>query len=200
LQGAAGVAARILGLPGAPAPNTSEDSTVDPSFAVLHGLYWLCANLAADEPLCLIVDDAHWMDGPSRRYLSFLLTRLDELQVALVLATRPCEPGSDAELLAALATDPAADLMQLPPLTGAAIAELVTSDLGSAPDPWNNDYFDDTYWHNGVRQQYQGYTTDVFFNEAKRFIVESHEAKKPFFVYLPLAAAQFRSEAIEEKS
>ena len=135
LQGAAGVAARILGLPGAPAPNTSEDFTVDPSFAVLHGLYWLCANLAADEPLCLIVDDAHWMDGPSRRYLSFLLTRLDELQVALVLATRPCEPGSDAELLAALATDPAADLMQLPPLTGAAIAELVTSDLGSAPDP-----------------------------------------------------------------
>ena len=135
LQGAAGVAARILGLPGAPAPDASEDSTVDPSFAVLHGLYWLCANLAADEPLCLIVDDAHWMDGPSRRYLSFLLTRLDELQVALVLATRPFEPGSDAELLAALTADPAADLIQLPPLTGAAIAELVTADLGSAPDP-----------------------------------------------------------------
>ena len=135
LQGAAGVAARILGLPGAPAPDASEDSTVDPTFAVLHGLYWLCANLAADEPLCLIVDDAHWMDGPSRRYLSFLLTRLDELQVALVLATRPYEPGSDAELLAALTADPAADLIQLPPLTGAAIAELVNSDLGSAPDP-----------------------------------------------------------------
>ena len=135
MQGAAGVAARILGLPGAPAPDASEDSTVDPTFAVLHGLYWLCANLAADEPLCLIVDDAHWMDGPSRRYLSFLLTRLDELQVALVLASRPFEPGSDAELLAALTADPAADLIQLPPLTGAAIAELVTSDLGSAPDP-----------------------------------------------------------------
>ena len=101
LQGPAGVAARILGFPGAPAVQAFEDSTVDPSFAVLHGLYWLCASLAADEPLCLIVDDAHWMDGPSRRYLSFLLTRLDELQVVLVLATRPCEPGSDAGLLAA---------------------------------------------------------------------------------------------------
>ena len=43
--------------------------------------------------LCLIVDDAHWMDGPSPSLLSFLLTRLDELQVALVLATRPSEPG-----------------------------------------------------------------------------------------------------------
>ena len=27
-----------------------------------HGLYWLCANLAAERPLALIVDDAHWAD------------------------------------------------------------------------------------------------------------------------------------------
>ena len=36
---------------------------VDPSFAILHGLYWLCANLAAATPLCLVVDDAHWADA-----------------------------------------------------------------------------------------------------------------------------------------
>ena len=34
-----------------------------------------------------------------------------------------------------LTADPAADLIQLPPLTGTAIAQLVTTDLGSAPDP-----------------------------------------------------------------
>ena len=75
-------------------------SAVDPSFAILHGLYWLCANLAAAGPLCLVVDDAHWADAPSLRYLAFLLTRLEELDVALVLATRPRDAGTDAELLA----------------------------------------------------------------------------------------------------
>lgn len=64
-----------------------------------------------------------------------------------------------------------------------------SSHIGSAPDPWNNDYFDDIYWHNGLRKPYEGYTTDVFFHEAERFIAESDEAGKPFFVYIPLAAA-----------
>src|SRR5205814_10495099 len=47
LQAAAGVAAGLLGLPGAPPASGPLSSSVDPSFAILHGLYWLCANLAA---------------------------------------------------------------------------------------------------------------------------------------------------------
>ncbi|TML85403.1 MAG: hypothetical protein E6G09_05800 [Actinobacteria bacterium] len=135
LQSAAGVAAGILGLPGAPAVDGTHSSGVDPSFAILHGLYWLCANLAAVGPLCVVVDDAHWADAPSLRYLAFLLTRLEELDVALVLATRPCEAGTDAELLANVATDPSADVIRLPPLTRTAVAQLVGSSLGGAPDP-----------------------------------------------------------------
>src|SRR5207244_6066820 len=65
----------------------------------------------------------------------FLLTRLEELDVALVLATRPCEAGTDAELLANVATDPSADVIRLPPLTRTAVAQLVGSSLGGAPDP-----------------------------------------------------------------
>ena len=99
-------------------------SGIDPSFAVLHGLYWLCANLAAARPLCLVVDDAHWADAPSLRYLAFLLTRLEELDVALIVATRACEAGTDAELLTTLTTDPSADVIRLRPLTRAAVAEL----------------------------------------------------------------------------
>ena len=45
-----------------------------------------------------------------------------------------------------------------------------------------NDYFDDTYWHNGVEQKYEGYCTDVFFSEALDFIEESKD--KPFFCYI----------------
>ena len=135
LQGAAGVAAGLLGLPGAPAADGPPSSGVDPSFAILHGLYWLCANLAAGGPLCLVVDDAHWADAPSLRYLAFLLTRLEELDVALLLATRPREAGTDAELLATVTTDPSAEVIRLSPLTGAAVAQLVESRLGMFPDP-----------------------------------------------------------------
>lgn len=54
--------------------------------------------------------------------------------------------------------------------------------IGQGPDYWLNDYFDDTYYHNGVEQQYEGYCTDVFFSEAMDFITENKD--KPFFCYI----------------
>jgi DNA-binding CsgD family transcriptional regulator len=135
LEGAVGVAAGLLGLPGAPPAAPPPASGVNPSFAVLHGLYWLCANLAAAGPLCVVVDDAHWADAASLRYLAFLLTRLEELDASLVVATRPPEEGTDAELLATVTTDPSADVIRLVPLTSAAVAQLVESRLAGVPDP-----------------------------------------------------------------
>jgi DNA-binding CsgD family transcriptional regulator len=135
LQAAAGVAAGLLGLPGAPATEGPPSSGIDPSFAILHGLYWLCANLAGAHPLCVVVDDAHWADAPSLRYLAFLVTRIEELDAALVVATHPREAGTDAELLATLTTDPSADVIRLPPLTSSAVAQILEEGLGGVPDP-----------------------------------------------------------------
>tara|TARA_R110002049_G_scaffold285698_4_gene466984 strand:- start:109800 stop:111506 length:1707 start_codon:yes stop_codon:yes gene_type:complete len=56
--------------------------------------------------------------------------------------------------------------------------------IGTTGDVWGNDYFDDTYHHNGLPKQYSGYCTDVFFQEAARFIRESREQEAPFFCYL----------------
>lgn len=56
--------------------------------------------------------------------------------------------------------------------------------VGQTPDYWDNSYFDDTYWHNGVPTKYQGYCTDVFFQEATRFIGESIDKGEPFFAYI----------------
>ena len=63
-----------------------------------------------------------------------------------------------------------------------------SSHIGSAPDFWDNDYFDDTYWHNGRRRPLAGYTTDVFFREAMRWMREQALSGKRFLCYLPTAA------------
>lgn len=58
--------------------------------------------------------------------------------------------------------------------------------IGQGPDYWGNDYFDDTYWHNGELATYKGYCTDVFFAEAMKFIEQNKD--RPFFCYLALNA------------
>ncbi|MCM8532730.1 MAG: arylsulfatase [Lentisphaeraceae bacterium] len=55
---------------------------------------------------------------------------------------------------------------------------------GQTPDLWDNAYFGGMYFHNGEPKPYKGYCSDVFFDEAKRFIGESISAKKPFFAYI----------------
>jgi len=63
-----------------------------------------------------------------------------------------------------------------------------SSHIPSAPDHWNNDYFDDVYRHNGSLQKYEGYCTDVFFREAMNWIGRA-EKQQPFFAYIALNAA-----------
>ena len=54
--------------------------------------------------------------------------------------------------------------------------------VGMAADAWGNDYFDDVYQRNNKGEQFNGYCTDVFFDEAIRFIQANRN--QPFFVYL----------------
>jgi DNA-binding CsgD family transcriptional regulator len=57
-------------------------------FALRHSLFWLLANVAADGPLLLVVDDAQWADRISLRFLSYAVERIDDLPILLVLAGR----------------------------------------------------------------------------------------------------------------
>jgi arylsulfatase A-like enzyme len=54
--------------------------------------------------------------------------------------------------------------------------------VGQGPDYWGNDYFDDTYLHNGEFKKFSGYCTDIWFDGAMRFIEANKE--RPFFCYL----------------
>jgi DNA-binding CsgD family transcriptional regulator len=137
LQGAAGLAAAALGL-GSAAAEEALELAASPSFPVLHGLYWLCANLAARRPLLLVVDDLQWADLPSLRFLAFLMPRLEELPVALLGGVRtgeldPAEPAG--MLLATLATDPATEAVRPAPLTADGVAALIGRRLRSDVDP-----------------------------------------------------------------
>ena len=76
--------------------------------------------------------------------------------------------------------------------------------VGQGPDYWGNDYFDDTYWRNGKPEAQTGYCTDVWFNDALKFIERNR--KKPFFAYIstnaphgPYLVAEKYSDPYKEK-
>ena len=50
----------------------------------------------------------------------------------------------------------------------------------------DSSYFDPVLWHNGVQEQYQGYCSDIFTEEAIKFVGNEHE--QPFFCYLSFNA------------
>jgi hypothetical protein len=81
------------------------------------------------------IDDVHWADQASLRFLNYLGGRLEELPIAVVAAARPAESHERSPLLAALTADPSAEVLVLAPLSERAVAELVRLGLGAAVDP-----------------------------------------------------------------
>jgi DNA-binding CsgD family transcriptional regulator len=94
------------------------------AYGRLHGLYWLCANLTADGPLLVCVDDAQWSDEQSMAFLGFLARRLEALPLALVVGTRP-RAEQTSPVLRALVTDATAEVLRPAPLSGAAVTRWV---------------------------------------------------------------------------
>jgi DNA-binding SARP family transcriptional activator len=112
----------------------SAGHSADISFPLLHGLFLLTANLA-ESPLMLVIDDLHWSDGPSLRFLAYLMPRLEGLPLLVVVALRPEEPAVDRDLLGQVTTDPQARMLRPAPLSAAAAAQLVrTVVAGRAED------------------------------------------------------------------
>jgi tetratricopeptide (TPR) repeat protein len=111
------------------------EADAEPSFSALHGLYWLTINLADAQPLLVAVDDAHWADVASLRWLIYLARRLAGVPLALVLATRPAEPGPVQALLDELLVIPEIAVLQPGGLSEQAITILARQLLAAEPDP-----------------------------------------------------------------
>ena len=93
----------------------------------LHGLYWLSANLSADTPLLLALDDLQWADASSLHFVAYLAARLDGLAVAVLAATRT---GADAALLDRIE----AEVVRPRPLSPAGVEALAHHVFGRVPN------------------------------------------------------------------
>ena len=112
--------ARAVVDPGHAAPGAADAT----GFAVLHALHWVVLRVAERAPTVVLVDDAHWADEPSLRLLTYLVGRISDEPIAIVIAARAGEPGPGG-LLAPLAADPALRILSPSPLGPSAVGTLV---------------------------------------------------------------------------
>ncbi|MGZ8632817.1 MAG: hypothetical protein ACXWZZ_03045 [Solirubrobacteraceae bacterium] len=82
--------------------------------------------------MLVAVDDAHWADEPSLRWLDYMSRRLDGLRAAVVLATRPAT-GSGDPIVARLGGEPHT-VLPLRALSITATAELLRHRFAAVPD------------------------------------------------------------------
>jgi tetratricopeptide (TPR) repeat protein len=122
LAGAARHAAPALGL-------ACAEPDEGGMFAAVHGLYWLLGNLAARGPLVLGLDDVQWADEATARWLEYIVPRLPELSVLLLLTVRDGELAARDTVARALSAS--ADIERVRPdvLSKSAVANLLAHAL-----------------------------------------------------------------------
>jgi len=103
-------------------------------FAALHALSWRVAELAASVPHLVVVDDAHWADPASLRFLAYLGARLEGAPIALVIGARPRGAAGAPDPLDLIAAGPRARLLRPAPLSAAAAGRLLGRVFGDEPD------------------------------------------------------------------
>jgi DNA-binding CsgD family transcriptional regulator len=128
LGGPSAIAGHLLGVEHPNAPAYAADAA-----AIHHGFYWLAVAMAEEAPLALIIDDLHWADLESWRWLLFMARRLESAPIAIVAATRPRQPGQE-QLLAGLAATKSVSFRRLSLLSRGATDALVRR-LASAGAP-----------------------------------------------------------------
>ena len=129
-EGAAAPARAVLG-----AFDDDDATAGDASFAALHGLFWMALNLANRRPLLLAIDDLHWADRPSLRFLTYLVRRLDGVPILMAATLRSGEPGVDPRLIGELVHDPAEASLRPAPLSVEAVAAVLAEQLDAPVDP-----------------------------------------------------------------
>ena len=143
----------------------------DSAFSMLHGLYWLLNNIARHEPVALCVDDLHWSDAESLRFLGYLAQRLDGLP--LVVLASACTRENVTADLARLFAGPETKVLRLEPLSIQATSALCEIRLGTQVAP---DFATACHGATGGNP----FFLETLLREAKdlRFLTETREASR----------------------
>jgi DNA-binding CsgD family transcriptional regulator len=112
-----------------PGPDEIGDLTVS------HGLFAAMAGAAETRPTLLAIDDLHWADVASLEFVLYVLHRLDELPVSLVMTRRPDPAGDASEALDRISSHPRVQIESLVPLGLGAVEELAREALGERAEP-----------------------------------------------------------------
>ena len=117
----------------------AREDLLDPGDAgdltMSHGLFAVMAGVAETRPTLLAIDDLHWCDVASLEFVLYVLHRLDELPVALVMTRRPAMGGESADTLDRISSHPRVRVEGLMPLGTDAVDELTRGALGERSDP-----------------------------------------------------------------
>lgn len=101
---------------------------VEDGLTLSHGLFVVLAAAAEARTILIGIDDLQWCDGTSLAFVHYLLNRVSELSVRLVLTTRPLE--TVGEELDPIALHPAVRELTLAPLGPQAVRAMVADALG----------------------------------------------------------------------
>lgn len=110
------------------------DDDTDVSFSMLHGLYWLAANVSLRRPAMIAIDDLHWADSSSLRWLSHLQRRLEGLPLLVAVATRPPEQSQNEARVTEILADPAAAIVRPTALSRESVGQMARELFGREPD------------------------------------------------------------------
>jgi DNA-binding CsgD family transcriptional regulator len=130
VSGRAELAGGLLGGAGGPALATTTEQ-----FELFNSLYWLTCGIADHAPLAVLVDDAHWADELSLRFLLHLGQRLDRQAIGLLVAARTSDAGALDGLVGRLMSSAGEPPHALAPLSHGAVQQLLqTLDLPELAD------------------------------------------------------------------
>ncbi|MEA2195182.1 MAG: hypothetical protein QOG42_1616, partial [Solirubrobacteraceae bacterium] len=134
LAGSAALAGPLLERP----TSWAGDEAQSRSYPVMHGLFWLLSNLVEAGPVLIVVDDVHWADRASLRFVLYLLQRLDEMAVAIIAARRLGEPGAPEDLLAQISTHVCSRSIRPAPLSRHGARRMVAAALPDADEAFGD--------------------------------------------------------------
>jgi len=107
----------------------------DTRFQVQEAILELVGALVADGPMALVLEDLHWADVSTLSTVLAVARRFRHEPLALLLSARSVEHAPELQRLASQLDDLDGIVLELPPLDGAAVTEVVVDLTGAHPGP-----------------------------------------------------------------